>query len=156
MADTREESEPLLSRARGGSGRDCPRGVPTCSSVLEGPGEPRPGEGPGRAGAALRGPGGRCSVPAVAAGAPPSPGRGPIGPCGGLGGCALRTRIPAWAWSWERGVAGEGMSRPAPPTGWTERPRSVRGQPAQSPRPTPKSSLWARGLLLSMDRLGDP
>ncbi|OWK17503.1 hypothetical protein Celaphus_00013155 [Cervus elaphus hippelaphus] len=45
MADTREESEPLLSRARGGSGRDCPRGVPTCSSVLEGP-----GSGPVRSG----------------------------------------------------------------------------------------------------------
>ncbi|XP_042094289.1 two pore channel protein 2 isoform X1 [Ovis aries] len=38
MADTREESEPLLSRARGGSGRDCPRGVPACSSVQESPG----------------------------------------------------------------------------------------------------------------------
>lgn len=38
MADTREESEPLLSRARGGSGRDCPRGVPACSSVQENPG----------------------------------------------------------------------------------------------------------------------
>uniref|UniRef100_A0A4W2BYM2 Two pore segment channel 2 n=1 Tax=Bos indicus x Bos taurus TaxID=30522 RepID=A0A4W2BYM2_BOBOX len=38
MADTLEESEPLLSRARGGSGRDCPRGVLTCSSVQESPG----------------------------------------------------------------------------------------------------------------------
>ncbi|CAI9167312.1 unnamed protein product [Rangifer tarandus platyrhynchus] len=38
MADTREESEPLLNRARGGSGRDCPRGVPTCPNVQEGPG----------------------------------------------------------------------------------------------------------------------
>ncbi|XP_045021793.1 two pore calcium channel protein 2 isoform X3 [Bubalus bubalis] len=38
MADTLEESEPLLSRAHGGSGRDCPRGVLTCSSVQESPG----------------------------------------------------------------------------------------------------------------------
>ncbi|XP_059788240.1 two pore channel protein 2 isoform X2 [Balaenoptera ricei] len=38
MADPREESEPLLSRTRGGSGRDSPAGVPSCHSVQVGPG----------------------------------------------------------------------------------------------------------------------
>ncbi|XP_057409419.1 two pore channel protein 2 isoform X3 [Balaenoptera acutorostrata] len=37
MADPREESEPLLSRTRGGSGRDSPAGVPSCHSVQVGP-----------------------------------------------------------------------------------------------------------------------
>ncbi|XP_053781364.1 two pore channel protein 2 isoform X2 [Desmodus rotundus] len=32
------ESEPLLSRVRGGRGRDCPAGVPACRSVQVGPG----------------------------------------------------------------------------------------------------------------------
>ncbi|XP_045711323.1 two pore channel protein 2 isoform X2 [Phyllostomus hastatus] len=32
------ESEPLLSRVRGGRGRDCPAGVPSCRSVQVGPG----------------------------------------------------------------------------------------------------------------------
>ncbi|XP_028335118.1 two pore channel protein 2 isoform X2 [Physeter macrocephalus] len=38
MADPREESEPLLSRTRGASGRDSPAGVPSCHSVQVGPG----------------------------------------------------------------------------------------------------------------------
>ncbi|XP_058382178.1 two pore channel protein 2 isoform X3 [Diceros bicornis minor] len=38
MADPRAESEPLLSRARGGSGRDCPAGSPACRGVPVGPG----------------------------------------------------------------------------------------------------------------------
>uniref|UniRef100_A0A8C3W0R7 Two pore segment channel 2 n=1 Tax=Catagonus wagneri TaxID=51154 RepID=A0A8C3W0R7_9CETA len=38
MAEPREESEPLLSRARGGSGRYCTPGVPAGSSVQVGPG----------------------------------------------------------------------------------------------------------------------
>ncbi|XP_068411718.1 two pore channel protein 2 isoform X3 [Eschrichtius robustus] len=38
MADPREESEPLLSRTRGGSGRDSPADVPSCHSVQVGPG----------------------------------------------------------------------------------------------------------------------
>uniref|UniRef100_A0A452SIX4 Two pore segment channel 2 n=1 Tax=Ursus americanus TaxID=9643 RepID=A0A452SIX4_URSAM len=47
MADPGAESEPLLSRARGGSGRDCPAGSAACRSVRDGPGERRPGEGSG-------------------------------------------------------------------------------------------------------------
>lgn len=39
------ESDPLLSRARGSSGGDCPGGLPACRGVLVGPGERRPGEG---------------------------------------------------------------------------------------------------------------
>ncbi|XP_029064876.1 two pore calcium channel protein 2 isoform X3 [Monodon monoceros] len=38
MADPREESEPLLSRTRGGSARHTPAGVPSCHSVQVGPG----------------------------------------------------------------------------------------------------------------------
>ncbi|XP_045749043.1 two pore channel protein 2 isoform X1 [Mirounga angustirostris] len=38
MADLRAESEPLLSRARGGRGRDCPAGSAACRSVRGGPG----------------------------------------------------------------------------------------------------------------------
>ncbi|XP_034502161.1 two pore calcium channel protein 2 isoform X3 [Ailuropoda melanoleuca] len=38
MADPGAESEPLLSRARGGSGRDCPGGSAACRSVRDGPG----------------------------------------------------------------------------------------------------------------------
>nr|XP_031546878.1 two pore calcium channel protein 2 isoform X4 [Vicugna pacos] len=38
MADPQEESKPLLSRVRGGSGRDRPEGVPACRSVQVGPG----------------------------------------------------------------------------------------------------------------------
>ncbi|KAM9078499.1 two pore channel protein 2 isoform 3-T4 [Megaptera novaeangliae] len=38
MADPREESEPLLSRTRGGRARDSPAGVPSCHSVQVGPG----------------------------------------------------------------------------------------------------------------------
>ncbi|XP_035578627.1 two pore calcium channel protein 2 isoform X5 [Zalophus californianus] len=38
MADSRAESEPLLSRARGGSGRDCLEGSAACRSVRGGPG----------------------------------------------------------------------------------------------------------------------
>ncbi|XP_032495464.1 two pore calcium channel protein 2 isoform X2 [Phocoena sinus] len=38
MADPREESEPLLSRTRGGSARRIPAGVPSCHSVQVGPG----------------------------------------------------------------------------------------------------------------------
>ncbi|XP_021541268.1 two pore calcium channel protein 2 [Neomonachus schauinslandi] len=38
MADLRAESEPLLSRARGGSGRDCPAGSAACRGVRGGPG----------------------------------------------------------------------------------------------------------------------
>ncbi|XP_065738156.1 two pore channel protein 2 [Phocoena phocoena] len=38
MADPREESEPLLSRTRGGSARRMPAGVPSCHSVQVGPG----------------------------------------------------------------------------------------------------------------------
>ncbi|XP_004393859.1 PREDICTED: two pore calcium channel protein 2 [Odobenus rosmarus divergens] len=38
MADSRAESEPLLSRARGGSGRDCLAGSAACRSVRGGPG----------------------------------------------------------------------------------------------------------------------
>ncbi|KAM9078510.1 two pore channel protein 2 isoform 14-T20 [Megaptera novaeangliae] len=37
MADPREESEPLLSRTRGGRARDSPAGVPSCHSVQVGP-----------------------------------------------------------------------------------------------------------------------
>lgn len=144
MADTREESEPLLSRARGGSGRDCPRGVPACSSVQENPGEPRPGEGPGRAGAARRGPSGPSRAPAVAAGAPrlPRPGSdralrraGRLRPADLDPGLGMELGA--------RGRWGEWWSRPAPPTGGTERPRSAREQPAP-PRAPPPSPL--RGL----------
>nr|XP_030689107.1 two pore calcium channel protein 2 isoform X3 [Globicephala melas] len=38
MADPREESEPLLSRTRGGSARHSPAGVPSCHSIQVGPG----------------------------------------------------------------------------------------------------------------------
>ncbi|XP_032270432.1 two pore calcium channel protein 2 isoform X2 [Phoca vitulina] len=38
MADLRPESEPLLSGARGGSGRDCPADSAACRSVRGGPG----------------------------------------------------------------------------------------------------------------------
>nr|XP_031303761.1 two pore calcium channel protein 2 isoform X2 [Camelus dromedarius] len=38
MADPQEESKPLLSRVRGGSGRDRPEGAPACRSVQVGPG----------------------------------------------------------------------------------------------------------------------
>ncbi|XP_060014283.1 two pore channel protein 2 isoform X3 [Lagenorhynchus albirostris] len=38
MADPREESEPLLSRTRGGSARHFPAGVPSCHSIQVGPG----------------------------------------------------------------------------------------------------------------------
>ncbi|XP_007466035.1 PREDICTED: two pore calcium channel protein 2 [Lipotes vexillifer] len=38
MAEPREESEPLLSRTRGGSARHFPAGVPSCHSVQVGPG----------------------------------------------------------------------------------------------------------------------
>ncbi|XP_026338765.1 two pore channel protein 2 isoform X2 [Ursus arctos] len=38
MADPGAESEPLLSRARGGSGSDCPAGSAACRSVRDGPG----------------------------------------------------------------------------------------------------------------------
>ena len=40
MAEPQEESEPLLSRARGGSGRYCTPGVAACGSVQVGPGAP--------------------------------------------------------------------------------------------------------------------
>ncbi|KAM9078505.1 two pore channel protein 2 isoform 9-T13 [Megaptera novaeangliae] len=40
MADPREESEPLLSRTRGGRARDSPAGVPSCHSVQVGPAFP--------------------------------------------------------------------------------------------------------------------
>ncbi|XP_047631006.1 two pore channel protein 2 isoform X5 [Phacochoerus africanus] len=40
MAEPQEESEPLLSRARGGSGRYCTPGVAACGSVQVGPGLP--------------------------------------------------------------------------------------------------------------------
>lgn len=44
MAEPQEESEPLLSRARGGSGRYCTPGVAACGSVQVGPGAPAGGD----------------------------------------------------------------------------------------------------------------
>lgn len=72
MAEPQEESEPLLNRARGGSGRYCTPGVAACGSVQVGPGEPRPGEGPGSAEVARGGPAGPLRVTAVASGMPPA------------------------------------------------------------------------------------
>lgn len=70
------ESEPLLSRARGGNGRDCPAGSDACVQV--GPGERRR-RGPGPAGVVRAGPGpapGRCGH----RGRAPPGRRGRIGP----------------------------------------------------------------------------
>lgn len=143
MADPREESEPLLSRTRGGSARHSPAGVPSCHSIQVGPGEPRTGEGPGRAGVARGVPPARAAS-LLSLGARPAPPAGVrAGPGGAAAPCGPRPR-PG------RGLQPDTAgSRPAPDRSGSDASLSPgAASPLQPPR-------FARGLVLSVDRLGD-
>lgn len=148
MADPREESEPLLSRTRGGSARHFPAGVSSCHSVQVGPGEPRPGEGPGRAGVARGVPPARAaSLLSLRARIAP-----PAGVRAGPGGAARQGAAFPRAGRLRRADPGPGQGagfsqilrgRALPPTDRAETPRSAQGQPAPcSPHGSPGASCF--------------